>query len=632
MRRRELILLCFLGGLPGGFLGAGAAGAAELFPFEDVKAGQRGTGRTVFSGNEVTEFEVEILGVLENVWPGQSLILGRLSGGPLEKTGVMAGMSGSPVYIEGRLAGAIAYSFPFSTEPIAGIRPIHEMLRGTERAEASKPVRVRGGVIRFPEGGLGDGLETRERLVLAGTGDLLPGDLLPVGAFPAGVGPAGMGPLGPPPAGGEAGMIPIATPAGLAGFSEGAFEVFGSQLRSLGLRPAQGVGGRGRVDGERGQKPLEAGAMINVALIQGDMVLSAAGTVTYIDGETIYAFGHRFLSSGPTQMPFLRSSVIAVVPNLNNSFKISASGEPLGVMDRDRSTGISGRLGGQADMLPLDITLLSGGDQRQYRMRLVNDRSLSAFLLQMALFSAVDTTQRQVGASSYRVSGSVDLGSGVTPLRLDNMFSGSTGVPLQLATATAIPLAYLMESDLETLSPRRITLRIEAIDEEKSLEVDRGWANRTRVRPGEVLELAAALRDPKGAEQIHRVRFTVPPGLAPGPLEISFSDGQTLNALDWRTFREPRRARDLNHLVRAMNRLRRNDRLYVRIWRPSRGFLLHTERLPTPPSSVAGLLSSPGAAAAGVVSDWRTTLAEYEIDGLGSVVRGSVNLKVSVVE
>lgn len=628
MRGYGLILGCFLGGL----LWLGAAGAAELFPFEDVKAGQRGTGRTVFSGNEIAEFEVEILGVLENVWPGQSLILGRLAGGPLEKTGVMAGMSGSPVYIEGRLAGAIAYSFPFSTEPIAGIRPIHEMLRGTERAEASKRARVRGGVIPFPEGGLGDGLAIRERLVLAGMTDLLPGDLLPVGAFPAGVGSAGMGPLGPLPAGGEAGMIPIATPAGLAGFSEGAFEVFGSQLRSLGLRPAQGVGGRGRVDGERDQKPLEAGAMINVALIQGDMVLSAAGTVTYIDGETIYAFGHRFLSSGPTQMPFLRSSVIAVVPNLNNSFKISASGEPLGVMDRDRSTGISGRLGGKADMLPLDITLRSGGDEKQYRMKLVNDRSLSAFLLQMALFSAVDTTQRQIGASSYRVSGWVDLGSGVTPLRLDNMFSGSTGVPLQLATATAIPLAYLMESDLETLSPRRITLRIEAIDEEKSLEVDRGWAERTRVRPGEELELAAALRDPKGAEQIHRVRFPVPPGLAPGPLEISFSDGQTLNALDWRTFREPRRARDLNHLVRAMNRLRRNDRLYVRIWRPSRGFLLHTERLPAPPSSVAGLLSSPGAAAAGVVSDWRTTLAEYEIDGLGSVVRGSVNLKVSVVE
>ncbi len=623
MRGYGLISGCFLGGL----LWLGAAGAAELFPFEDVKAGQRGTGRTVFSGNEIAEFDVEILGVLENVWPGQSLILGRLAGGPLEKTGVMAGMSGSPVYIEGRLAGAIAYSFPFSTEPIAGIRPIHEMLRGTERAETSKPVRVRGGVIPFPEGGLGDGLAIRERLVLAGMTDLLP-----VGAFPAGVGPAGMGPLGPLPAGGEAGMIPIATPAGLAGFSEGAFEVFGSQLRSLGLRPAQGVGGRGRVDGERDQKPLEAGAMINVALIQGDMVLSAAGTVTYIDGETIYAFGHRFLSSGPTQMPFLRSSVIAVVPNLNSSFKISASGESLGVMDRDRSTGISGRLGGKADMLPLDITLRSGGDQRQYRMRLVNDRSLSAFLLQMALFSAVDTTQRQVGASSYRVSGSVDLGSGVTPLRLDNMFSGSTGVPLQLATATAIPLAYLMESDLETLSPRRITLRIEAIDEEKSLEVDRGWAERTRVRPGEKLELAAALRDPKGAEQIHRVSFPVPPGLAPGPLEISFSDGQTLNALDWRTFREPRRARDLNHLVRAMNRLRRNDRLYVRIWRPSRGFLLHTERLPAPPSSVARLLSSPGAAAAGVLSNWRTTLAEYEIDGLGSVVRGSVNLKVSVVE
>ena len=134
---------------------------------------------------------------------------------------------------------------------------------------------------------------------------------------------------------------------------------------------------------------------------------------------------------------------------------------------------------------------------------------------------------------------------------------------------------------------------------------------------------------PVGAPEAADIRTIIPAPTSTAASAMAMMRGHMLS---WRTFRKPRRARDLNHLVRAMNRLRRNDRLYVRIWRPSRGFLLHTERLPAPPSSVAALLSSPGAAAAGVLSDWRTTLAEYEIDGLGSVVRGSVNLKVLVVE
>ena len=287
--------------------------AADLLPLDQVRPGTIGVGRTVLAGNDIQEFEVEILGVLENVAPGQSLILARLSGASLDKTGVIAGMSGSPVFLDGKLAGAVAYSFPFSTEAIAGIRPIGEMIgalgelvegEAEQEAAALPPAGVRGGLapMLLADGAVGERFVPRE-FASGEELDLLPPSPLLMAS--------------------DQRMRPIATPVALAGFSERTFEVFGPRLRELGLRPMQGVGGRSPAD----LKPtgLKPGSMINVALIEGDMELSAAGTVTHVDCDRIYAFGHRFLSSGPTEMPFLASSVIAVVPNLNNSFKISGS-------------------------------------------------------------------------------------------------------------------------------------------------------------------------------------------------------------------------------------------------------------------------------------------------------------------
>ena len=198
--------------------------------------------------------------------------------------------------------------------------------------------------------------------------------------------------------------------------------------------------------------------------------------------------------------------------------------------------------------------------------------------------------------------------------------------------ATAVPLAYVFESGFENLRPVKIQLDIESIDEERQLEIDRGWASRTRVRPGEEVELAAALRDARGNEQIRKATFRVPVGARPGNLQISFSDAASLNLLEWRSFATPRRATEPGQLVRAVNRLRRNDRLYIRVWRSAKTFLLNSERLPSPPASVAGILSKPGAAAGSVETDWYTTLAEFEVDGLDNVVHGSITIPLTVSE
>jgi len=585
-------------------------GAVDILPLDQVQTGMHGVGRTVFSGDKVEEFQVEVLGVLKNIGPEQSLILAKLTGGPLSRTGVMAGMSGSPIYFDGKLAGAIAYSFPFTTEPIAGIRPIAEMLNTLGEAEPGQPPSgARAGVARIP---LGDG-SWMERSMLD------PRFLLT--------------PPGPRPAGFEPRLMPVATSAGLAGFSERTLEVFGPQLRGLGLQPVQGISGQDAT-ASGSPRAVEPGSMISVALVRGDLDVSASGTVTHVDGDRLYAFGHRFLSSGPTQMPLMRSSVITIVPNLSNSFKIAGAGAPVGAITEDRSTGVAGKLGQQPHMIPVRIGVRAdGGRERRYNLELVDDRFLTPFLVQMAVFSAIDATEHQLGAASFRMTGAVEFTQeGAPPLRLDNMFSGPSSVLMEVATAAAVPLAYLLQSGFEDLSIGEVELAIEASDDERRLDIDRAWLSKTNVRAGDIVELAVALRDPKGAEIVKKTEYRVPAGITPGPLEVTVSDAGTLNAQEWQLFANPRQAASSAQLVEALNRLRRNDRLYVRVWRPSRGFLLQTERLPEPPASVAGLLSIPSRTGGEVREEWQSTLAEVEIDSLGSVVNGQVNTRVTVIE
>ena len=313
-----------------------------ILPVRDVRPGMRGTGYTVFQGTKVEPFEAEILGVLENAGPKQSIILARLSGGPIERTGVLQGMSGSPVYIEGKLVGAVALAFSLAKEPIAGIRPFEEMIA----PRAPGPNR---------------------RLLAE--------------AAPA------------PAAWGQAKLPEIVTPVSFSGFTPATIQNFAPQLRALGLEPRQGLTGGGTSPPQVGSPAsLKPGSMISVQLVSGDMAVGADGTVTHIDGGKIYAFGHRFLSAGPVEMPFAGSEVLTLLPNLEVSFKISTARERLGIITQDYSTAIQGELGRTARTIPVSIGLRGIAGVSEYKMEIVRDAALTPFLLQMVAFSAIDAT------------------------------------------------------------------------------------------------------------------------------------------------------------------------------------------------------------------------------------------------
>ncbi len=615
MRRHSLLVLSLV--LAGALRCVAEPVKVDFFPLDGVKPGMKAVGRTVFTGTKVEEFEVEILGVLKNIGPQQSLILARLSGGPLEKAGVMAGMSGSPVYIDGKLLGAVALSFPFSKEPIAGITPIEQMAGVLEKAEADpSPPLVKVSLHQVPTS---SGSEPR-----------LLGGLLPSG--PNALLPA-VADQGVLLSAEQPRLARIATPLVISGFTSRAIEQFAAQFRALGLVPMQGGGGGSTADSAAGPgdaSDLAPGSMISVQLIRGDLGVNADGTLTYRDGNRIYAFGHRVLAAGPTEMPFAASDVITLLPSAFSSSKISTPGRLLGVIRQDRSAGVLGMIGEKARMIPVQVRMRSSRAREvRYRFEMVNDRYLSPFLLQFAVFGTIDATERVLGESSLAIRGTITL-NGLPPVKLENLFSAEANAPALAAQITAAPLALLLHSGFPTVEVRGVDLEIVSSDERRLTSLDQVWSSKREVRPGERLEITAVLRAEDGLETVKKVPVEIPPSLGPGPLQITVADGNSLNLAEVRELPGGFTPKTPAQLVRAINNLRKNNRLYVRLSRPQTAFLLHGTQFPAPPPSVARAMANEPSVSTNIATSRVSTLAETELEALPSVVAGQKTITVQV--
>ena len=555
----------------------------------------RGTGRTVFSGNRIEEFQVEVLGVLDNMGPRESIILARLSGGPLQETGVMQGMSGSPVYIDGKLVGAVALGFAFSKEPIAGIRPIEDMIR---------PVATRAAI-------------AAQRTPFAlGPNELVRGLPQPALAMA-----------------GSAQMVDIATPLSFGGFTRATLETFAPQLRALGLEPRQAVSSAGKLDAAMGSPAdLKPGSMISVQLLSGDYNVGADGTVTYIDGNRVYAFGHRFLDVGATSLPFARSDVLALVPNTNTSFKLSAAREWMGSIGYDGNTAISGEFGKQAATVPVSVSVTRDGKPiESYRMQMVNDPLLSPLLVQMAVFSAIDATERTVGAATLRITGEIDFQNAPSPVRINNMFSADNGSATQASLSTAVPVAYVMQSDFDMLRLKSIALNIEAFEQKKELTIDGITVSHREAHAGDTVRLNVSLVGENGAETSRQMDYRIPIGAEPGTLYFTVADANTSNVTDFRQV-VGATARTPSQVITTVNNLHPNTRAYIRVWRTDPAFQLEGADLPDPPPSVAMILASSQSSLAGISQTRNSKIAEMEIDAGDVVISGVKTVQVEIKE
>ena len=597
------------------FFAAGLPAQNRTFPVDELKAGMVGIGRTVFEGDRLDEFKVHILGVLRNViGTRRNLILARLEGGPLANTGVIAGMSGSPVYIDGRLVGAVSYSVgAFSREPIAGITPIAAMKDATAMPAARAASAVR---LQLPV--------TRENLTAALQATYA--RLAPFASRPADVQGIGI----PTAAGAQLGAMlrPISTPLLMGGFEPAIAELVGGAFRESGFTPV--ITGGVSADLAAPAGPLREGDAIGVSLISGDLEMGATGTVTHIDGDRVYGFGHPFYNLGPTAFPLTRAHVHTMLPSLMSSFKISSLGETIGTMQQDRATAIAGTLGAGPSLVPMTVTLQSeraGGQAvtRTVQLQLVNDQLFTPLLAYVAMFNTLGAYERQYGAATIALQSRTRL-TGHPDLVLEDVFASDNPI-LGASTAVAGPLTTLLGNTIADVAVEGVDVTITASETPRTATIERVWLDDIRPRAGRTVTLNVLTRGYRGEERVSSVPVEIP-AHAPRELTVLVSDGRQLNAAEQRELRGPLQPQSIAQLVKAFNETRRNNRIYVRLITGRPGAVVNGEAMTALPPSVLSVLE--GDRNGGSFTPIRTApLGQWEI-ATESAVTGSRVLTINL--
>jgi len=574
------------------------------FPVADLRPGMVGIGRTVFAGTTIEEFQVHILGVISNVTgPRRDLILAKLEGGPLATTGVIQGMSGSPVYIDGRLVGAVSYALgSFPKEPIAGITPIGEMVSALDG----------GG----PRGGAGDLALTwpaSPAAVFDALARLARRTIAPLG---------GLSELRVQGASSLAEIAPSLRPIGAAmvfsGFDPNidrdlrrSFET-ASSPQSPPATPALPT------------SPLRPGDPIGMALVQGDLEMGATGTVTHIAGSRVYAFGHPFLSLGPTSLAMTRARVYAVIPSLDSSLKIAVLGPVIGTMNQDRGTGVAGNLGDGPKELTMNVTLGSDrGPDKRLQFRVLHDQTLTPLFAYVGLLNAIAGFERQSGALTLTTSGTISFGANGT-VTIDDIFSGD-GAVNAAASSTTAAIGLAATNDFRPALAERVDLTVRTSEQTQTTTIERVWLDTTRPKTGATHTLQILVRDYRGGTETVSMPVTMP--AQPGPLTLLVSDAPTLASLEERELR-PGRATSWPDLLTRLNASRRNNRVYVRLIASSAGTVVGGATLPGLPASARSILDDDKSVTTAPVL--KSVVGSWE-QRLSRVVRGSRELNLIVV-
>ena len=555
------------------------SGAAPTMSVAEIRPGMTGIGRTVFDGTHVEEFKVNIIGVLENVIGAhRNLILAKLEGGPLANTGVIAGMSGSPVYIDGKLIGAVSYSLgSFPKEPIAGITPIAEM---TDSAAVSD-VRPAAAKVQLDFPLTLESLTASLRKALNWNRPFAdrPGDT----QF-TGVGALGM-------TGDQLGTLlrPIATPLSMSGFEPDVADLLGSAFKEQGFIPSGGTAGGLRSGEMAFEGPLKPGDAVGVMLVGGDLRLGATGTVTHVDGDKVYAFGHPMYNLGPTEYPMTRAYVYTVLPSLFSSLKLSGTADVIGTVVQDRATAIGGRLGPGPRMIPVSLSLESKrAATRTFNFTVVNDQLLGSVMSFAGVLSTLNNYERQFGSATFQVRGTVRVRKHEA-IQFNNLFSGDQAAMGATGYIVA-PITYLLSNDYEKVDVEGVEITIGTTEEPRTATVERVWLDDPRPRAGRRVPLKVLFRTYRGEDIVRTIPIEIPAN-ASGSLSVLVSDGARLAQAEQREART-QQPRSIDQVIKSLNKARRNNTLYVKLLGSNAGAVINGEPMSSLPPSVLGVFEA----------------------------------------
>jgi hypothetical protein len=529
----------------------------------------KGHGRTVMKGTKVETFQAEVLGVLRNTSPGRDLVLARLSGLNLEKTGVIAGMSGSPVYVGGKLVGAVAYAWPFGKEPIAGITPFCQMQTYVEAFERrdlaarSRPARI-GLAAPVHVGGRRYGAVT----VAQDDADAEKADGL--------------------------WMAPLRTPLAASGFTRRSLALLAGRTKSFGLTPMTGGSATARVAEEEKDVALEPGGPLAVSLITGDFDLSGIGTTTHIEGNRVYGWGHPFMSLGGCQLPMMTGYIHTVYPRQTVSFKMGSPLREVGVMHADVSTCIAGWLGRKAEMTPVRMAVtLSKGETRTFNVKVVKHRGLAPSLLYAALTNSIDMEGELPEEITAHLSARIEL-EGHEPLVLKDTFSGFSGgrAPAALYGQVATLAGALLNNPHKAIEIKRVDCETTIEEGRSTAEIESAELDAQTYCPGDTVRARVFLRPYKGQRQRVSVSLKLPADLPEGDYTAAVCDEITGARMDVRgdpTLANPDSAERILEAVRVQTRARRTN-LVLRLPVGAHGVAANGKAMPNLPGSMVHIL------------------------------------------
>lgn len=513
---------------------------------DELRRGMRGFGLTTFQGTEIDTFEVEILGVMKGaLGPRMDLVLVRLSGGPLEHTGLIRGMSGSPVYIDDRLVGAVSYGWTFSKDPIGAITPISYML-DVARRESPAPQQEYWRPVE---------LDAETTRLLGGRG--------------------------------ASALEPLGTPVSIAGFSPAARRVLREALEPLGMQVLDSPAGQALSDQ---QAPFAPGASLGVQLIRGDRSATGIGTVTWVGDGRFVGFGHPMMLKGATNMPATGAYIHQVIPNQVASFKLGTATQAIGAVQQDRLPGIAGALGAASDMLPVEVALRSPATDARFHFEVLRDRDLSAPLARSVLLTVLQSTEKLFGDATLRLRTHIALKDG-RALARQQIYSGRVAI-MAAALEALQPFNALLRSPFSGLAVDSLRFDVEVGETLAQARIAALRLSTPNPKAGQQLALQVKLQPYRAEPITERVELNLPSDLEPGPLVLRVGSGAMSEA--WEAERRPDAfaPRDAEHLLELLGREGAADELVIELFRPGAGFTIDGRELPALPPSAHAVLAA----------------------------------------
>lgn len=514
----------------------------DILPTSALSRGMKGVGRTVFHGTKIDSFDVEILAVLKNYLGAKSdVILARLSGGPIDRTEGILGMSGSPVYVDGKLIGAVSVGWAFSKEAIMGITPIEEMLEILDRPDTISDARLNSGI----------------------------GFASPRAQSPTDIGAPRR----------------AVTPVFASGFPSAVIDELRGELAPFGLVPVQGAGG---TDVDLPEAALEPGASIGVQFVRGDLSLTSIGTLTYIDGDRLVAFGHPMMFMGTTSMPMTSAYIHDVMPSQYFSWKFGSAVRQIGAVVQDRAPGVGGVIGRGVDMMPVSIVVRSQARSESYSVEVVRDRNFGPMFTRATVFSALLSSEQAMGDVTVKTRSRIAL-TGYEPLVMSNIYAGPMGLGEGVGGVTR-PLELLMGNSYEEVRVEDASFELDVVETIQAAKIDGLRLDRSRFEAGDVVGLHVTVRPYLGEPQVIKTSITLPAFVEDQQLTLRVASAKDHNSADAKRVPAEYRPKNVTHLLRKLAELPRNDQLVIELSAPRRGATVEGREMATLPPSVLAAL------------------------------------------